>query len=130
MKGKSGNPNGRPRGSQNFASVFFKTMQQRIKVTENRRVRYITTFEAIVVQLSSKALRGDISAIHELRYWMQLLEESLQATSQPVTSRENDEVVWARALERLREASAAPGKRILKTITLSTYSASGWTILI
>ena len=130
MKGKSGNPNGRPRGSQNFASVFFKTMQQRIKVTENRRVRYITTFEAIVVQLSSKALRGDISAIHELRYWVQLLEESLQATSQPVTSRENDEVVWARALERLREASAAPGKRILKTITLSTYSASGWTILI
>jgi hypothetical protein len=85
-------------------------MQQRIKVTENGRVRYITKFEAIVVQLSSKALRGDISAIHELRYWMQLLEESLQTTSQPLTSRENDEVVWARALERLREAESFPAE--------------------
>jgi Family of unknown function (DUF5681) len=111
VKGKSGNPNGRPKGSQNFASVFFKTMRQRIQVTENGRVRYITKFEAIVVQLSSKALRGDISAIHELRYWMQLLEESLQTISPPLTGRENDKVVLARALERAREAESFPAER-------------------
>jgi hypothetical protein len=112
VKGESGNPNGRPKGSQNLASVFLKTMRQRIKVTENGCVRYITKGEAVVVQLVNLALGGDVRAIHELRSWVQFVEDSVRTTSQPPTTRENDEVVWARALERLHEAesfSAEPG---------------------
>ena len=111
-QGQSGNPNGRPKGSQNLASVFLKTMRQRIKVTENGCVRYITKGEAVVVQLVNLALGGDVRAIHELRSWVQFVEDSVRTTSQPPTTRENDEVVWARALERLHEAesfSAEPG---------------------
>ena len=103
VKGQSGNPSGRPKGSQNLASVLNTTIRQRIKVTENGRVRFTTKFEAILAQLVNKALRGDVHATHELRYWLQFLEESLQTNSQPLVSRENDEVVMQRALERLRQ---------------------------
>jgi hypothetical protein len=110
VKGQSGNPSGRPKGSQNLAAVLNATIRQRIKVTENGRVRYTTKFQAIFAQLVNKALRGDVNAIHELRYWIQFLEESLQTNSQPLVSRENDEVVMATAWERMRqtERSAAP----------------------
>jgi hypothetical protein len=110
VKGQSGNPSGRPKGSQNLATVLNATIRQRIKVTENGRVRFTTKFEAILAQLVNKALRGDVNAIHELRYWIQFLEESLQTNSQPLVSRENDEVVVQRALERMRqtESFAAP----------------------
>ena len=103
VKGQSGNPSGRPKGSQNLAKVLNATICQRIKVTENGRVRFTTKFEAILAQLVNKALRGDVPATHELRYWLQFLEESLQTNSQPLVSRENDEVVMQRALERLRQ---------------------------
>ena len=93
VKGQSGNPSGRPEGSQNLAAVLNATIRQRIKVTENGRIRYTTKFEAIIAQLVNKALRGDVNAIHELRYWIQFLEDSLQTNSQPLVTRENDEAV-------------------------------------
>jgi len=108
VKGQSGNPGGRPKGSQNLAAVVRATIHQRIKVTDNGRVRYTTKFEAIIAQLVNKALRGDVNATHELRYWIQFLEESLQTNSQPLVSRENDEAVMARALERLRQTENSP----------------------
>jgi hypothetical protein len=76
-------------------------MRQRIKVTENGRVRYITKLEAVIVQLVNKALVGDVSAIHELRYWVQFLEESIQPGSQAAVTHESDESVLATALERI-----------------------------
>jgi len=104
VKGQSGNPTGRPKGSQNLAAVLLKTMRQRVKVTENGQARYVTKFEAVIVQLVNKALSGDVNAIHELRYWIQFLEDSVNANPQPIVSRENDEAVMATALERLRQA--------------------------
>ena len=109
-KGQSGNPTGRPKGSQNLSAVFFRTMRQRVKVTEGGRARYITKFEAIVVQLSNKAVQGDLNAIHELRYWIQRLEESVESVSQPIISRENDEAILARALERIRNSEVLPSE--------------------
>lgn len=105
-KGQSGNPSGRPQGSQNLGTVLLKTMRQRIRVTENGQVRYITKLEAVIVQLVNKALRGDVNAIHELRYWIQFLEESLQPGSQATVTHENDEAVMAKALERIRQSEA------------------------
>jgi hypothetical protein len=105
-QGQSGNPSGRPQGSQNLATVLLKTMRQRITVTENGQVRCVTKFEAVIVQLVNKALRGDVNAIHELRYWIQFLEDSMQPGSQAAVAHENDEAVMARALERIRQSEA------------------------
>src|SRR4051812_23713755 len=103
-KGRSGNPSGRPKGSQNLATVMEKTMRQRVKVTENGRERYLTKFEAIILQLGNKALKGEVNAIHELRYWIQFLEDSTRPGPHAVITDENDRAVLARALERIRQS--------------------------
>lgn len=106
VSGKSGNPNGRPKGSQNLSTVLHKAVRQRVTVTENGRARQVTKLEAILIQLINKALRGDVGAVHELRYWIQFLEDSVQTGSQSAVSHENDEAVIASALERIRQAES------------------------
>src|ERR1700722_19961413 len=81
VKGQSGNPKGRPKGSQNLATLLEKIIRQRVTVTENGRSREMSKAEAIFLQMINKALRGDISAIHELRYWSQWLEASTKAVA-------------------------------------------------
>src|SRR5208282_3196836 len=58
IRGQSGNPKGRPKGSQNPAIVLAKAGRQRVKVTENGRTRYVTKAEATVVQMWNKAASG------------------------------------------------------------------------
>lgn len=69
VKGRSGNPKGRPKGSQNLATMLTKAGRQRVTVTENGRNRHITKFEAIMIQLVNKAASGDLNAARELRFW-------------------------------------------------------------
>jgi hypothetical protein len=69
VKGQSGNPKGRPKGSQNLATILTKVSRERVKVTENGRTRYITKFQATMLQLVNKALSGDLNAARELRSW-------------------------------------------------------------
>jgi hypothetical protein len=107
-KGQSGNPGGRPKGSQNLATVMDKIMRQRVKVTENGRERHLTKGEAMFLQLWNKALRGDVTAIHELRYWVQFFMDVARPSSHPTISHEADHAVLARALERIRKSEALP----------------------
>jgi hypothetical protein len=101
-KGQSGNPKGRPKGSQNLATILAKAGRQRIRVTENGRTRYITKFEASMLQLMNQAVAGDLKAIRELHCWVTSLEGSDQVT-QPVP-RESDATVMASMLERIRNS--------------------------
>ena len=70
IKGQSGNPKGRPKGSQNLATILEKACRQRVRVTENGRARSITKFEATMLQLCNKAVSGDLRAIAELHGWI------------------------------------------------------------
>jgi hypothetical protein len=63
VKGQSGNPKGRPKGSQNLATLLVKIGRQRITVSENGRTRSIPKFEAIILQLMNKAVSCDLKAI-------------------------------------------------------------------
>ena len=103
-KGKSGNPKGRPKRSQNLATILAKAGRQRIKVTENGRTRYITKFEASVLQLVNQAVSGDLKAIHELQIWTIALEGPDQAALSQTVPREADEIVMANLLERIRNS--------------------------
>ena len=103
-KGRSGNPKGRPKGSQNLATILAKAGRQRVKVTENGRTRYITKFEASMLQLVNQAVSGDLKAIHELQLWTIAPEDPDQAALSQTVPREADEIVMANLLERIRNS--------------------------
>jgi len=62
-KGKSGNPNGRPKGSKNLATLFREIGEEQVTVTEGGRTRNIKKSHAVVVQLTNKAVSGERWAI-------------------------------------------------------------------
>jgi Family of unknown function (DUF5681) len=65
-KGVSGNPKGRPRGSLNVATVFIKTLREKVVIIENGRRKTVTKLEAALKQLVNKAASGDIRALRQL----------------------------------------------------------------
>jgi Family of unknown function (DUF5681) len=62
-KVKSGNPNGRPKGSKNLATVFREIAQEQVNVTEGGRKRTTNKSHAVMVQLTNKAVSGERWAI-------------------------------------------------------------------
>jgi hypothetical protein len=65
-KGVSGNPRGRPRGSLNVATVFTKTLLEKVVINENGQRKTVTKLEAALKQMVNKAASGDIRALREL----------------------------------------------------------------
>jgi len=103
-KGRSGNPKGRPKGSQNLATILVKAGRQRIKVTENGRTRHISKFEASMLQLMNQAVSGDLKAIRELHCWIITLADPDQASLSQSVPREADEIVMANLIKRIRNS--------------------------
>jgi hypothetical protein len=65
-KGQSGNPNGRPKGSLNIATVLERTLRETVVINENGQRKTITKLEAAVKQLVNKAASGDMNAFKVL----------------------------------------------------------------
>jgi hypothetical protein len=103
VRGHSGNPKGRPRGSQNFVTLLRKIGRQRVRVTENGGSRYITKFEATMLQLTNKAASGDLKAIRELLCWIKSLGDSEQTAIPSPVLHESDNAVMASIVERIRQ---------------------------
>ncbi len=66
LKGKSGNPKGRPKGSNNFLKVLEKELDQSIVVNENGKKKKITRLQAMVKRLVAGALQGEQRALLNL----------------------------------------------------------------
>ena len=62
-KGRSGNPNGRPKGVRNFATVIEAELNTKIPITENGKRKSISKREAVAKQLVNKAASGDTKAM-------------------------------------------------------------------
>jgi hypothetical protein len=61
--GTSGNPKGRPKGSQNYKKIIECVFNTKIKVKENGKTKTVTIKEAIILQLVKKALSDDHRAM-------------------------------------------------------------------
>ena len=61
-RGKSGNPNGRPRGSKNFETVLGAELDCQVPVLENGKRKKVSKRQAIAKQLVNKAAGGDLKA--------------------------------------------------------------------
>jgi hypothetical protein len=104
VKGQSGNPKGRPKGSQNLGTLLQKITKQRVTVTENGKNREMSKAEAIFTQMVNKALRGDLNAIQQLRFWTQYLEDSAKAAAPSPVFHDDDKAVIASIVERARQS--------------------------
>jgi hypothetical protein len=65
-KGVSGNPKGRPKGSLNVATVFTKTLLEKVVINEHGQRKIVTKLEAALKQMVNKAASGDLRAFHQL----------------------------------------------------------------
>lgn len=108
VKGQSGNPKGRPKGSQSISSILEKVGGERVKVTENGRVRLISKREATVLQLVNKAVAGDLNASRVLLSWSMWLANSQQTAVPSPVSSERDKLVMENLVERIRQSENLP----------------------
>jgi DNA-binding FadR family transcriptional regulator len=115
-KGESGNPNGRPKGSKNLATLLEKELRQRVVVNENGRRRSITKQEAMIKHLVNKALSGDRRLLQLMLEEIRLLE-TRAASSATATIDEADQQVMRQIQERLRRAAQAGGEDELDNAT-------------
>jgi hypothetical protein len=100
-KGVSGNPKGRPKGSLNVATVFLKTLHEKVVVNEHGQRRTVTKLEAALTQLVNKAATGDLRALRQLLELAREAEarQSLPAAQNVVLSDLDHEVMQG-VLER------------------------------
>src|ERR1700676_2618881 len=103
-KGQSGNPKGRPKGSQNLASIVAKAGRERVKVTGSNGTRSITKVEAAFIQLANQAASGDLRAIRDFTYLLKSLEESGQSYLTLPVPHERDRTVMANIVERFQQS--------------------------
>lgn len=57
-KGQSGNPRGRPKGSQNFSTLLSEQLDSKVQVTDNGVNKTMTMREAIVRRIVTSGLTG------------------------------------------------------------------------
>lgn len=58
-KGKSGNPSGRAKGSQNLKTIFNKVLSEKVSLKEGSEIRKVSKGEALVRGMVVGALKGD-----------------------------------------------------------------------
>lgn len=104
-KGVSGNPKGRPKGSINVATVFMKTLREKVVINEHGQRRTVTKLEAALKQLVNKAAGGDLRAIGLLRDLAREAEEkqNTAATQQASVVDDLDQEVMQGILQRFQQ---------------------------
>ena len=57
--GESGNPKGRPKGSNNESTILHELLHRKIDVRQGGRTRKITVLEAILMRFTEDSLKGN-----------------------------------------------------------------------
>ena len=111
QKGQSGNPQGRPKGTLNLATVLERTLREKVIVNENGKRKTITKLEAAVKQLTNKAASGELRALQLLTALVRSAEErAIQAGAPSSTLDEVDEKVLEGVMKRLETANKGDQK--------------------
>jgi hypothetical protein len=74
VRGKSGNPKGRPKGRKNLATIMMEAARGQVTATMDGKPRKINKIQATAMQLATKAAAGDSASIARFLDWMDELE--------------------------------------------------------
>ena len=90
VKGRSGNPTGRPKGARGITAVIRAALSERVTVNVDGMQRSMTKWEAACTQMANKAAAGDR---HSARQMFTLLNQSeardeVRAMNAPVNPEE------------------------------------------
>ena len=88
--GQSGNPRGRPKQSMKLSMVLERTLREKVVIRENGRRRTVTKLHAVIRQLETKALRGNLKALQVLTTLARSAEE--RASGEEMLNFENSEM--------------------------------------
>jgi hypothetical protein len=75
-KGRSGNPNGRPRKKPDLYSELTKVLREPVTITIDGQPETVTVQQALLLRLRDQALRGELWAEKLLRKVIGVLPES------------------------------------------------------
>lgn len=103
-KGQSGNPNGRPKGSKNWATILYEALEQKVTVLVNSSSKQVTKLEAATTQLANKATQGDLHSIRLLMQLMPGMESVLSKTGMSALSNEQDLQTLRVLLQRVNQS--------------------------
>jgi hypothetical protein len=100
-KGRSGHPEGRPKGTPNLRSAIRRAAEEKVKVHIGDRTLTMRSIEAMAYKLVQKALGGDIKAVKAVIELGGLDQSFADAAAQgAATMRAEDLHLLRRALER------------------------------
>ena len=105
QSGRSGNPKGRPKGSKNFSTLLAEELTQPITLTENGKRKRMSKQQALVKQLTNKALSNDMKATALVLDEMRRAETPAQGGAAINIQRPEDKLVMADIVRRIREAA-------------------------
>ncbi len=107
-KSRSGNPKGRPKGSNNFRTDVKDTLKEPVRLNKGGKRKTVSTQEAALLRLREKALSGDARALERLLALAQVYndEQLVSDASQQITA-EDDEILEAYNERVLRRAGQA-----------------------
>jgi hypothetical protein len=114
-RGQSGNPAGRPKGSQNVATVLRDALSATVVVNEGGRRQTKTKLEVMVTQFVNKAVSGDPKAAERVLKLYAVLSsptESTTVTPDLATDRRMSARVLARFLKQGTTNDTRPMERV------------------
>lgn len=94
-KGCSGNPSGRPKGSQNTIKLLEELLNQKISVLRDGKKRKISKKTAIMMQMVNAAVKGDPKSVQTLLPYMTIIDNKNEEkeTAKDNLSKDDKEII-------------------------------------
>jgi hypothetical protein len=103
VKGQSGNPGGRPKGSKNFSTMIQNESRRTVRINTPDGTRTVTKLEAALMQMGNKAAQGHLPSQREFFNLVQRSEETSSAEGKQFNLEEADEPVKKSLLKQMQE---------------------------